>query len=43
MPHDLAQPALESIAINGGMLMPRHDEADPPGTTKGSERSDLES
>ena len=40
--HELAQPALESIAIHRRVLVPRHDDADPGCGKRGSEDPDVE-
>ena len=41
-PHDLPEPALETITRNGGVTVFRNDEPDTRMTQRGSEDSDLE-
>ena len=40
--HDLAQPALEPVTIDSGMLMKRHDDSDARRAKRGSEDPDIE-
>jgi hypothetical protein len=40
--HDFAQPALETVAIDGGVLMTRHHDPDARRAERGSEDPDIE-
>ena len=41
-PYQLAQPALETVSIDGGVLMTRHDDSDARRSKRGSEDPDIE-
>jgi hypothetical protein len=40
--HELAQPALEPVAIDGGVLVARHDDSNARRAKRGSEDADIE-
>jgi len=41
-PDELTQPALESVAVGGGVVMSWHDDPDPRKRQRGSEHADVE-
>jgi hypothetical protein len=40
--HELAQSSLEAVSIDGGVLVPRHDDADARELERGSGGSDVQ-